>query len=153
MARAGTLDAFEVPEREMLWQVATLARPRRIAGAEQLPLPLDPAAAPPLPAPDRIDRVIAEYETTGVSTGWHLMTLIRPALPKGTITAQALKNTRHGTAVIVARKNSVRNQVSAGVDSVCPISSWAISSRERRRLSLMSCSGGRAPKSMDQKMK
>ena len=102
MARAGTLDAFEVPEREMLWQVATLARPRRIAGAEQLPLPLDPAAAPPLPAPDRIDRVIAEYETTGVSTGWHLMTLIRPALPKGTITAEALKNTRHGTDVIVA---------------------------------------------------
>ena len=102
MARAGTLDTFEMPEREMLWQVATLARPRRIAGAEQLPLPLDPAAAPPLPAPDRIDRVIAEYEATGVSTGWHLMTLVRPALPKGTITAQDLKTTRHGTPVTVA---------------------------------------------------
>jgi error-prone DNA polymerase len=102
MARAGTLDAFEVPERDMLWQVATLARTRRIAGAEQLPLPLDPAAAPPLPAPDRIDRVLAEYETTGVSTGWHLMTLIRPALPHGTITAHDLKTTRHGTDVIVA---------------------------------------------------
>ena len=62
-------------------------------------------------------------------------------------------NCSSGTAVIVARKNSVRNQLIAGVDSVCPISSWAISSRERRRLSLMSCSGGRAPKSMDQKMK
>ena len=102
MARAGTLDAFDIPEREMLWQVATLARPRRIAGAEQLPLPIDPAAAPPLPAPDRIDRVIAEYEATGVSTGWHLMTLVRPALPKGTITAQDLKTTRHGTDVTVA---------------------------------------------------
>ena len=102
MVRAGTLDAFGLPEREMLWQVATLARPRRIAGAEQLPLPLDPAAAPPLPAPDRIDRVIAEYEATGVSTGWHLMTLIRPALPAGTITARALKDTRHGTQVTVA---------------------------------------------------
>ena len=102
MARAGTLDAFEVPERDMLWQVATLARPRRIAGAEQLPLPLDPAAAPPLPAPDRIDRVLAEYETTGVSTSWHLMTLIRPALPKATITAENLKTTRHGTDVTVA---------------------------------------------------
>ena len=102
MARAGTLDAFDLPEREMLWQVATLARPRRIAGAEQLPLPITPAAAPPLPAPDRIDRVIAEYEATGVSTGWHLMTLVRPALPKGTITAQDLKTTRHGTDVTVA---------------------------------------------------
>ena len=102
MARAGTLDAFDLPEREMLWQVATLARPRRIAGAEQLPLPITPAAAPPLPAPDRIDRVIAEYEATGVSTGWHLMTLVRPALPKGTITAQDLTTTRHGTDVTVA---------------------------------------------------
>ncbi len=102
MARAGTLDAFEIPERQMLWQVATLARPRRIAGAEQLPLPINPADAPPLPLPDRIDRVIAEYEATGVSTGWHLMTLIRPALPKGTTTAQALKQTRHGTDVTVA---------------------------------------------------
>jgi error-prone DNA polymerase len=30
------------------------------------------------------------------------MTLIRPALPKGSLTAEALKNTRHGTDVIVA---------------------------------------------------
>ena len=59
-------------------------------------------SGPPLPAPDRIDRVIAEYEATGVSTGWHLMTLVRPALPKGTITAQDLKTTRHGTDVTVA---------------------------------------------------
>ncbi len=101
LARAGALDAFAVPEREMLWQIGTLARPRSTAAGEQLPLPLDPAAAPALPVPDRIDRVIAEYETTGVSTGWHLMTLVRPALPAGTITAQALQQARHGSTVTV----------------------------------------------------
>jgi error-prone DNA polymerase len=104
LARAGALDAFEVPEREILWQAATIARPRRVAGGagEQLPLPIDPAEAPPLPAPDRIDRVIAEYDATGVSTGWHLMTLVRPALPPGTLTAEALRTARHGTTVTVA---------------------------------------------------
>ena len=104
MARAGTLDPFGVPEREILWQAATIARPRRVAGGagEQLPLPIDPAATPALPEPDRIDRVIAEYEATGVSTGWHLMTLVRPALPAGTLTAAALRDARHGREVTVA---------------------------------------------------
>ena len=104
LARAGALDAFGVPEREILWQAATIARPRRVAGGagEQLPLPIDPADAPDLPAPDRIDRVIAEYDATGVSTGWHLMTLVRPALPAGTFTADALKQAQHGTTVTVA---------------------------------------------------
>jgi error-prone DNA polymerase len=101
LIRAGALDAFDAPEREMLWQVGTLCRPRTTAAGEQLPLPIDPAAAPPLPVPDRLDRVIAEYEATGVSTGWHLMTLVRPALPTGTLTAQALRETRHGTTVTV----------------------------------------------------
>jgi error-prone DNA polymerase len=101
LARAGALDAFDVPEREMLWQIGTLARPRITVAGEQLPLPLDPASAPALPVPDRIDRVLAEYETTGVSTGWHLMTLVRPALPAGTVTAQALRDARHGSTVTV----------------------------------------------------
>lgn len=104
MARAGTLDAFGVPERQMLWQAGTLARPRAVphGAGEQLPLPIDPADAPDLPAPDRIDRVIAEYEATGVSTGWHLMTLVRSALPAGTVTSDALQGARHGTQVTVA---------------------------------------------------
>jgi error-prone DNA polymerase len=104
MARAGALDPFGVPEREILWQAATIARPRRVGGGagEQLPLPIDPADAPLLPAPDRIDRVIAEYEATGVSTGWHLMTLVRPALPTGTLTSDALRTARHGATVTVA---------------------------------------------------
>ena len=104
LARAGALDAFGVPEREILWQAGTLLRPRRVAGGagEQLPLPIDPSAAPPLPEPDRIDRVIAEYEATGISTGWHLMTLVRPALPAGTLTAEALRDTPHGREVTVA---------------------------------------------------
>ena len=104
MARAGTLDAFGVPERQMLWQAGTLARPRAVphGAGEQLPLPIHPADAPDLPAPDRIDRVISEYEATGVSTGWHLMTLVRPALPAGTLTSEALRRARHGTQVTVA---------------------------------------------------
>ena len=104
MARAGTLDAFGVPERDILWQAATVSRPRVLPGGngEQMPLPIVPADAPALPAPDRIDRVIAEYAATGMSTGWHLMTLVRPALPTGTLTSQALREARHGATVTVA---------------------------------------------------
>ena len=61
-----------------------------------------PAPAPALPELSRFERTITDYETTGLSTGWHLVALVRPGLPPGVITAARLRETAHGTEVLVA---------------------------------------------------
>jgi error-prone DNA polymerase len=38
----------------------------------------------------------------GLSAGWHLVSLVRPSLPAGTLSAADLRETPHGRAVIVA---------------------------------------------------
>jgi error-prone DNA polymerase len=90
------------PRRAMLWELGVLARPRAGAGGTQLALPIPAAPAPPLPELGRFERTVADYETTGLSTGWHLVTLVRPGLPPGVVTAAALRETPHGTDVLVA---------------------------------------------------
>ena len=40
-----------------------------------LPIPTGPA--PPLPELGRFERTLTDYETTGLSTGWHLVALVR----------------------------------------------------------------------------
>jgi len=108
LARAGATDVFGLPRRAALWELGVASRPRATrtgsggARALQLPLPLSPAPPPELPDLTRLERTVADYETTGLSTGWHLMTLVRGALPKGTLTATGLKEVPHGTDVIVA---------------------------------------------------
>ena len=103
LVRAGACDVFGRPRRAMLWELGVLARPRAGAGGTQLALPIPATPAPPLPELGRFERTVADYETTGpVSTGWHLVTLVRPGLPPGVLTAAALRETPHGTDVLVA---------------------------------------------------
>lgn len=102
LVRAGACDAFERPRRAMLWELGVLARPRTGALGTQLALPIPAAPAPPLPELTRFERTITDYETTGLSTGWHLVTLVRPGLPPGVLTAAQLRETPHGTDVLVA---------------------------------------------------
>lgn len=90
------------PRRAMLWELGVLARPRRGAEGLQLALPIPAGEAPPLPELGRFERTVTDYETTGLSTGWHLVTLVRPGLPRGTLTAADLRETPHGTDVAVA---------------------------------------------------
>ena len=101
LVRAGAADLFERPRRAMLWELGVLARPRSGAEGRQLALPLPATPAPPLPEPGRMERVLTDYETMGLSAGWHLMALVRPGLPAGARTARELRETRHGTRVIV----------------------------------------------------
>ena len=86
----------------MLWELGVLSRPRAGAGGTQLALPIPAAPAPPLPELTRFERTISDYETTGLSTGWHLVTLVRPGLPPGVVTAAGLRETPHGADVLVA---------------------------------------------------
>ncbi len=102
LVRAGACDAFERPRRAMLWELGTLARSRPAETGRQLPLPLPAAPAPPLPEPSRWERTLTDYETMGLSAGWHLVALVRPGLPPGTLTAAELRETPHGRRVCVA---------------------------------------------------
>jgi error-prone DNA polymerase len=102
LARAGALDTFGRPRRAVLWEIGVAARPHAGGAGVQLPLPLAVAPAPPLPDETRLERTLADYETTGLSTGWHLMTLVREGLPDATTSAAGLKELPHGTDVCVA---------------------------------------------------
>ena len=94
--------AHRSPRRAMLWELGVLSRPRAGAGGTQLALPIPAGPAPPLPELGRFERTITDYETTGLSTGWHLVALVRPGLPRGVLTAAQLRETDHGTQVAVA---------------------------------------------------
>jgi error-prone DNA polymerase len=102
LVRAGACDVFDRPRRAMLWEAGTLARSRPAEAGRQLPLPIPPAPAPSLPEPSRWERTLTDYETMGLSAGWHLVTLVRPGLPPGTLTAAQLRETPHGRRVTVA---------------------------------------------------
>ncbi len=102
LVRAGACDVFERPRRAMLWELGVLARPRAGAQGTQLALPIAAGPAPPLPELGRFERTLTDYETTGLSTGWHLVALVRPGFPAGVLTAAELRETRHGSEVCVA---------------------------------------------------
>ncbi|HVG99169.1 MAG TPA: OB-fold nucleic acid binding domain-containing protein [Miltoncostaeaceae bacterium] len=86
----------------MLWELGVLARPRNGAGGLQLALPIPAGEAPPLPELGRFERTLTDYETTGLSTGWHLVTLVRPGLPRGVLSAAQLRETPDGSRVTTA---------------------------------------------------
>ncbi len=104
LVRAGALDTFQEPRRAMLWELGITARPKRVgkSGERQLALALPTSPAPELGEPSRFERTITDYETTGISTGWHLMALVRSGLPAGTVTAAELAELPDGRQVIVA---------------------------------------------------
>jgi error-prone DNA polymerase len=105
LVRAGACDVLERPRRAMLWELGVLARPRNAGlGSRglQLVLPIPAGEAPPLPELGRFERTVTDYETTGLSTGWHLVTLVRSGLPRGVVTAAGLRETPDGARVSVA---------------------------------------------------
>jgi error-prone DNA polymerase len=102
LVRAGACDALDRPRRAMLWELGVLARPRLGSSGLQLALPIPAGEAPPLPELGRFERTVTDYETTGLSTGWHLVTLVRPGLPHGVLTAAELRETPDGARVSVA---------------------------------------------------
>ncbi|HWH15604.1 MAG TPA: error-prone DNA polymerase [Miltoncostaeaceae bacterium] len=112
LVRSGACDVFGRPRREMQWQLATMSRPQRMvrSAAVQLALPIPPSQAPPLAEPDRFERVVTDYETTGLSVGWHLMALVRGHLPPQTATAAELREVPHGTRVVVGGMVTARQR-------------------------------------------
>ena len=102
LVRAGACDAFGRPRREMIWELGTLARPREERKGRQLALALEPSPAPELPDLTRFERTVSDYETMGLSAGWHLISLLRPSLPRETVTAAELRELPDGSRICLA---------------------------------------------------
>ena len=107
LVRGGACDGFGPRRRDLLWELGLATRPRSVEGtrgeAKQLPLPLDPTAeTPALPDLTRWERMLADYRETGLSVGTHPLALLRPHLPRGTLSSPELHETRHGSSVAFA---------------------------------------------------
>ncbi|HKC24720.1 MAG TPA: OB-fold nucleic acid binding domain-containing protein, partial [Thermoanaerobaculia bacterium] len=99
LAHAGALrfeaNAARLTRRTALWQVAELARP---AGALFEELPLD--ARSPLPEMSAVEETLADYETTSLTTGPHLVAHLRERLrAEGVLSTRELESRRDGDRV------------------------------------------------------
>ena len=89
--------------REALWQLGLVSTGRALGADTQLALPLESAAAPRLRPLSRWQRLIADYATSGVTVGDHVMAALRPRLRKsGLSTSAQLARLPTGCAVTVA---------------------------------------------------
>jgi len=107
LVESGACDSFGLERRELLWQLGLVPRPASVPGSggteKQLALPLEPTVdTPDLPAPTVWERMLSDYRTTSLSVGVHPLELMRPYLPEGTLSTQALADRPHGSTVTVA---------------------------------------------------
>jgi error-prone DNA polymerase len=104
---SGACDCFELPRRQLLWQLGLVPRAQSVPGSageeKQLALPLDPTAATPeLPEPSVWERMLADYRTTSLSVGVHPMELLRAHLPEGVLSSRELDSAPDRLQVAVA---------------------------------------------------
>jgi error-prone DNA polymerase len=104
---SGACDCFEMPRRQLLWQLGLVPRPQTVPGSggdeKQLALPLEPTAATPkLPEPTVWERMLADYRTTNLSVGVHPLELLRPHLPSGVLSSRELETAPNRAQVAVA---------------------------------------------------
>ncbi|CAB4878768.1 unannotated protein [freshwater metagenome] len=90
--------------REALWRLGVAAAPVPGRAGAQLALPLDLPQAPALTGLDRWEELLADYATTGITTGTHPMALLRRSVPalRGTPTSADLGQIDHQAPVRVA---------------------------------------------------
>ena len=104
---SGACDCFELPRRQLIWQLGLVPRSHSVPGSggeeKQLALPLDPTAATPeLPEPTVWERMLADYRTTNLSVGVHPLELLRAHLPAGVISSRDLEEAPHRAQVAIA---------------------------------------------------
>jgi error-prone DNA polymerase len=104
---SGACDCFQLPRRQLLWQLGLVPRSQSVPGSggeeKQLALPLDPTAATPeLPEPTIWERMLADYRTTSLSAGVHPLELLRAHLPKGVVSSRELESAPDRAQVAVA---------------------------------------------------
>ena len=96
LARAGALAGFGLARREALWKTRAPREDELLAGVdfrEELP---------PLAPMTRVEQIVLDYSTTGVSVGDHAMSAVREALPSHFKNARDLGSMTHGENVSTA---------------------------------------------------
>lgn len=96
LIRAGALDSFGRPRRELLWQLRELAAGGRPAG-----LRLPPTPAPALPPPTELERLGDSYAILSFDARRQVLELFRPALDRlGALRIADLDERRPGSVRI-----------------------------------------------------
>ncbi|MGZ4297496.1 MAG: DNA polymerase III subunit alpha [Solirubrobacteraceae bacterium] len=95
--------------RVALWQLGVMAPGRSVPGGTQLALPLDLPAPPSLRDLSEWESMLADYSTTGLTTGAHPLALVRERMAPDTVTSRELEELEHGRRVrigglVVARQ-------------------------------------------------
>jgi error-prone DNA polymerase len=107
LAHAGALAIFGLTRRDALWQAAAVEHDATSLLARVRP----PVPQAPLPQMTAYEETAADYTTTSLTVGPHVMTYLRPGLTaRGVHTAAALARVRDGTAVRVAGHVIVRQR-------------------------------------------
>jgi error-prone DNA polymerase len=100
--------------RDALWQVAALERdPHSLFAGREIARPAERLAAPasPLAPLSEIEKTLADYRLSGLTTGVHLMRHLRPALDRrGILPAETLRETPDGAYVRIAGHAIVRQR-------------------------------------------
>jgi error-prone DNA polymerase len=106
LAQVGALRGFGHSRREALWQVARVSK-----DAGELYRHEPDTAPSPLPEMSNVDRMIADYEGTGLTTGAHPLAHLRPRLADlGIVPTAVLPRMQPGTRVKVAGSVIVRQR-------------------------------------------
>jgi error-prone DNA polymerase len=95
--------------RIALWQLGVMTPGRRVPGGTQLALPLDLPAPPSLHQLSEWERMLADYDTIGLTTRTHPMALLRERLGAKVVSSADLERLEHGRRVqigglVVARQ-------------------------------------------------
>jgi error-prone DNA polymerase len=94
---AGAMDEWDVPRRQLVWQLGTLSYKE-----EGLALPDDPPVLT-LPPLSQAEQLLAEQSVMGISTGPHVLSFYRTWLDaNGILDSRELAETPHGRRVRVA---------------------------------------------------
>ncbi|MCC6850391.1 MAG: error-prone DNA polymerase [Deltaproteobacteria bacterium] len=110
LAQAGACAAYGMRRRDVLWQLAALERrPGTLvarARAERAP-----RGTSPLPAMTPLEETLADYASTGLTTGPHVMAHLRSALKaRRILTSADVRSATHGRYVRVAGHVIVRQR-------------------------------------------
>jgi error-prone DNA polymerase len=104
LAWSGACDALAGGDRRRaLWQLGVAQPTVQVRGATQLALPLDLPGVPPLAPVGTWQQMIADYATTGLTTGQHPLALLRRRLrERQAVSSRDLARLPHGRRVVVA---------------------------------------------------
>jgi error-prone DNA polymerase len=96
LAESGALDELSGGRREAIWKVVSPRATGLFEGTES------EEDRPSLAKMTRAEQLVLDYERTGVSVSDHPMKLLRPRLPKKTLSSRDIMALRSGTKVSVA---------------------------------------------------